>query len=189
MHPRRDGAELSILAIDGSPRGGGRTSLVLDAVLGAAKETGASTAILSLADGPAAISAAVTAISDYDAFVMGAPAYRAAPASPLKAFLDAVPREFVGDFDSPFRAKPVAVVITGSTYHHYLAIDGLRSVLAGFFAAHVLSPGLYVAAEGFADGALTESTAAAAEAQGRSLVALASAVAGSAELRRIHPQI
>ena len=71
------------------------------------------------------------------------------------------------------------MVLTGATPHHYLAVDSLRDVLAGFFAAQVLSPGLYLDHSGYVDGsALTD---AARE--------LAAAVRGSATLRGLEPQV
>lgn len=177
----------SVLAVDGSPKGGGRTEVALRAVLAGAAETGADTLLVSLAEG--AVAAAVAELGRHDAFVLGAPAYRAAPAAPLKAFLDATPRGFWGETEAPITARAVGLVMTGSTYHHYLALDGLRNVLAGFFAAHVLSPGLYLASESFVEGpALTPKAAAAAAAQGRALVALAQAVAASPDLAGVRPQ-
>ena len=178
----------SVLAIDGSPKGNGRTRAVLDAVLDGARSAGAEGTVLELSDGPDAISRAVREAGSHDAFVLGAPAYRAAPAAPLKAFLDALPRGFWGETEQPITARAVSLVMTGATYHHYLALDGLRNIVAGFFAAHVLSPGLYVAGEGFVDGAPTPTTLDAAHAQGRALVALARAIEGSEELRSVRPQ-
>jgi FMN reductase len=178
----------SVLAVDGSPRGNGRTRLVLEAVLAGARSAGAETTLVDLADGPEAIAAAVALTGAHDAFVLGAPAYRAAPAAPMKAFLDLLPRGFWGETEQPITARAVSLVMTGATYHHYLALDSLRNIVAGFFAAHVLSPGLYVAAEGFADGAPTSKTTEAAAAQGRALVALARAVEASDDLRAIRPQ-
>jgi FMN reductase len=178
----------SVLAIDGSPRGNGRTRTVLDAVLDGARAAGAQGTVIELADGPDAIARAVSQAGSHDAFVLGAPAYRAAPAAPLKAFLDVLPRGFWGETEKPITAHAVSLVITGSTYHHYLALDGLRSILAGFFAAHVLSPGLYVSSDGFLDGELTPAMTEIAHAQGRTLVALAAAIEKSPDLQSIQPQ-
>jgi FMN reductase len=178
----------SVLAIDGSPRGNGRTRAVLDAVLDGARSAGANGTVVELADGPEAIANAVREAGEHDAFVLGAPAYRAAAAAPMKAFLDILPRGFWGETEKPITAHAVSLVITGSTYHHYLALDGLRNIVAGFFAAHVLSPGLYVASDGFLDGALSAATREAAVAQGRALVALAAAIDSSEDLRAIQPQ-
>jgi FMN reductase len=178
----------SVLAIDGSPRGGGRTRAVLEAVLEGARSAGATGTVLELAGGPSAIENAVNEAESHDAFVLGAPAYRAAAAAPMKAFLDVLPRGFWGESEKPITAHAVSLVITGSTFHHYLALDGLRNIVAGFFAAHVLSPGLYLASDSFVDGALNPAALELARAQGRTLIALANAIDNSDDLRAIHPQ-
>jgi FMN reductase len=48
----------------------------------------------------------------------------------------------------------VAVVLTGASHHHFLAVDGLRDVLAGFFAVQVVSPSLFDDAAYSSDGQL-----------------------------------
>lgn len=179
----------SVLAVDGSPRGGGRTRAVLDAVLDGSRSVGATGVVVELAGGPSAIADAVRAAESHDAFVLGAPAYRAAAAAPMKAFLDLLPRGFWGESEKPITARAVSLVMTGSTYHHYLALDGLRNIVAGFFAAHVLSPGLYLASDSFIDGALSPKALELAGAQGRTLVALSAAIANSPDLQAIHPQV
>ncbi|WP_375387573.1 NADPH-dependent FMN reductase [uncultured Amnibacterium sp.] len=179
----------SVLAIDGSPRGGGRTRLVLDAVLAGARELSATTDVVELSGQDESVARAIAAASRFDAFVLGAPAYRAAPASPIKVFLDGLPRGFWGETEAPITGRAVAIVMTGASDHHYLALDGLRSALAGFFAAQVLSPGVYVSSAGFQDGRLGEEGAAFAAAQGRALVALSEAIAGSEHLRVVKPQL
>jgi FMN reductase len=66
----------------------------------------------------------------------------------------------------------------------------LRTVLAGFFAAHVLAPGLYVPGEGFTEAkALTETFEELARAQGAGVVALAEAIAGAPALGGVSPQV
>jgi FMN reductase len=178
-----------VLALDGSPQGGGRTDVVLRAVLAACEAQGAaSTAVLGLAD-EAGLTAALEAVGEADAFVLGSPVYRASYATPMKAFLDRLPRGMWGETTAPVTGRAVALVCTGATWHHYLALDGLRSVMSGFFAAHVLTPGLYVPREGFDDdGALTGRLAGAADATGRGLVELARAVAASEVLGAVRPQ-
>ena len=178
---------MRVLALDGSPQGGGKTATALRAVLESAARAGAETELVGLAC-PDYRAAAQAAALEADAFVLGSPVYRASYATPLKAFLDGLPRGMWGEETAPVTGRAVAIVCTGATWHHYLALDGLRSVLAGFFAAHVLSPGLYVPGEGFADGELTEPFAGLARETGTGLVALAGAVAASDALRGISPQ-
>jgi FMN reductase len=176
-----------VLAIDGSPTGSGRTRTVLDAILAGADSAGATARVLTLSE--TSVPDAVAAFADADAFVFGSPVYRASFAAPLKSLLDALPRGMWGETEAPITGRAVAIALTGATWHHYLALDGLRSVLAGFFAAHVLTPGLYVPGEGFDEHkALQGPVAAAAREQGAALTELAHAVAASPRLRDVRPQ-
>jgi FMN reductase len=84
--------------------------------------------------------------------VFAASIYRAGGVFPLKTFLDGVPRGVWGEAAAPLQGKAGAVVLTAASWHHLLAVDGLRGVLAGFFATQVLSPGLYLPNDVFVDG-------------------------------------
>jgi FMN reductase len=91
--------------------------------------------------------------------------------------------------ESPLSGKAVAIVYTGASLHPFLALDSLRSVLAGFFAAHVLPPGLYVPREGFDDDlALRAAYSEPARLQGAALVELTHALRRSSVLRSLRPQ-
>jgi FMN reductase len=177
---------VSVLAVDCSPTGSGRTRAALAAVLDGAATTGASVSTLGIADD---IGPALEGIVAADAIVLGSPVYRASYAAPLKALLDAVPRSNGGRPESPLTGKPVAIVYTGATLHHFLAPDSLRSVLAGFFAAHVLPPGLYVPRHGFTnDLTLVEPYAEQTRLQGGALVELVGTLRRSVFLRDLRPQ-
>jgi FMN reductase len=187
-------APARVLAIDGSPTGGGRTLTVMRAVLAAAEGAGARTSVRSLAEtAPGARGELLVDMSSADAFVIGSPIYRASFASPLKALLDSVPRGIWGETEAPLRGKAVVVVATGASLHHFLALNDFRNVLAGFFATHVVPPGLYVpreAREGFSDddGSLTAPYNAQAALQGQALVELTIALHTSSALRQLMPQ-
>ena len=182
---------MRLLAIDGSPAGGGRTEVVLRAILDA---TGIQeTNLVSLADRSANdISGVVDLLHQADGFVMGSPVYRATYAWPLKLLLDNLPRGMWGEPTAPLRGKPVAIAMTGASLHHFLALNDLRGVLAAFFAAHVLPPGVYVPLEGFDEPGglrrLQAPYAAQAELTGRALVEMAEFLPRSAALRLIEPQ-
>jgi FMN reductase len=116
--------------------------------------------------------------------------YRASYATPLKTFLDRLPRGRWGETEAPITARAIGMVMTGATWQHYLAVDALRNVLAGFFAAHVLAPGLYVPGDGFTEArTLAEPFAELAHAQGAAIVALAEAIAGAPSLGGVTPQV
>jgi len=177
---------IAILAVDGSPTGGGWTRTAIEVVAGAGKPFGArvETVALSEPEGP---DRALQALETADAVVFGAPVYRAAAAAPLKQLLDLIPRDNL-ERRSPLAAKPVAIVQTGASLHHFLALDGLRNVLAGFFAAHVIAPGLYVPRDGFGELGLLEPYAQHARTQGEALVELTRAVRAGVALASVRPQ-
>jgi len=72
--------------------------------------------------------------------------------------------------------------------HHFLALDALRSVLAGFFAAHVVAPGLYVPRDGFGEHGLLEPYVSHARTQGEALAELTHAVKSGTALASVRPQ-
>ena len=49
----------------------------------------------------------------------------------------------VGETPAPLAGKAALVLLTGASYHHFLATERLRAPLASFFAVQTLSPGLY----------------------------------------------
>jgi FMN reductase len=182
---------LSVLLIDGSPRSPGRTSATLAAVAAGVNEAGAECHALRLSGDLAGATAEVLErAARCDAFVLASPTYRATYTAELKYLLDRTPRGMPGETGAPLRARAVAVVLTGATLHHFLALDSLRSVLAGFFGAYVLPGGLYVPHAGFEpDGGLAPEWREPAARQGRALVALAAAINASPELQALAPQV
>ena len=179
-------AAITILAVDGSPSGGGRTRTAIEALARAGEPFGARVLTIALAE-PEGPDRALQALESADAVVLGAPVYRAAAAAPLKQLLDLIPRDNL-ERRSPLAAKPVAIVQTGASLHHFLALDGVRNVLVGFFAAHVIAPGLYVPRDGFGESGLLEPYAAQARTQGQALVELTLAVNAGVALAAVRPQ-
>lgn len=176
---------MRVLGLDGSPAGGGKTEATIHAVL-AGLPAGTETELISLAGGP---EAALERVDQADAYVFGSPMYRASHAAPMKALLDRLPRGMWGEQTAPITGKPVAIVATGATWHHFLGLDPLRNILSGFFAAHVVPPGLYVPGEGFDPaGGLQPPFAQLAAQQGAALAELADALARSRVLRGLKPQ-
>jgi FMN reductase len=185
----RDRTAFRVLAIDGSPAGGGRTRAALAAVVSGAAEGGATVETITLGDGEGGgYDRALAALEHADAIALGSPVYRASSATPLKSLLDLIPRSNDDGRDSPLAGKAVAIVHTGASLHHFLSLDALRNVLAGFFAAHVVPPGLYVPRDGFGEGsALLDPYADQARRQGRALIELAELLRESAVLRSLRP--
>jgi FMN reductase len=180
---------MRLLAIDGSPTGGGRTQLVLRAILDASRAD--QTELITLAERDVqAIGQVVDQLEQADGFVFGSPIYRATYAWPLKLLLDHLPRGMWGEPTAPLRGKPVAIAMTGASLHHFLALNDLRGVLSVFFAAHVLPPGLYVPREGFDEPgtSLQDPYAKQADLTGRALAESAELLARSSALRLLEPQ-
>lgn len=180
---------VAVLAVDASPTRGGRTRAALDAVSSAAAQAGAVVETIGLGDGGSGLQPVLSALASAEAVVLASPVYRASFAAPLKQLLDAVPREAPPSLRSPLRAKAIAVVYSGASLHHFLALDSLRGILAGFFAAHVVPPGLYVPGEAFDEElALREPYAEHARLQGAALVAFARVLRDSPVLTALRPQ-
>ena len=84
-----------------------------------------------------------------DALILGTPVYRGSYTGILKNVFDVLPNDaLVG--------KPVGIVVTGSTQHHYLAIEHEIKPLLGFFHAHALPGGVYLTREHFNDSVLVD---------------------------------
>ena len=95
-----------------------------------------------------------------------------------------------GERSAPLTGRAAVTVATAASDHHFLGPAGMRDVLVDFFACHVVSPGLYVPAYGYDEhGALAEPFAGRAELLGRALVELARAIAASAALRAVTPNV
>jgi FMN reductase len=133
----------------------------------------------------------VARIEAADAVILASPTYRAEVSWPLKALIDHVPRDRIGDgFASPLLGKATALVMTGASDHHFLGGDKVRSVLSGFFGAQVLSPGLYFSHAAFDDDhGLRDSFAVRSRSHGRALVGLASVIRSDADLSAQQPLV
>jgi FMN reductase len=179
-----------VVAVVGSPNAGGRTRVAVDAVLRGAATEGADTEVVELAEGRTAdeIGARLGAA---DAAVFGSPTYRADITAELKGLLDATPRGMWGERSAPLRGTACATVLTGASDHHFLAVEKIRGILGGFFAAQLLSPGLYLPSAAFTEdaSALQAKQQELAELHGRALVELARAVRNSTWLKDLRPLV
>lgn len=180
--------DLTIVGVIASPQAGGRTTTALSAVLKGAAQSGATTRVVDLSD--AGRDETTAAIDSADAVVFGSPVYRATYSAHLKQLLESTQRGRHGETTAPLRGKAAAVVMTGASAHHFLATDGLRAVLATFFAVQVLSPALYLEHKDFTEAKeLTADAAQLAHTHGAALAELAAAVRASAVLRGMEPLV
>ncbi len=175
-----------ILGLAGGPEAGGRTTTAVAGILSGARAAGAETELLEL--GRAATPDIRAALEEADGAVFGSPVYRATYSSLLKSVLEGLERGKHGETSAPLQGKAAGVVLTGASDHHFLAVNDLRNVLAGFFAVQVLAPGLYLSHDRYVDRTtLTEDTAALLSRHGAALVDLTSAVRGSRALTALQP--
>lgn len=178
----------SILGLVGSPEPGGRTRTAVAGILAGAAENGAQTSLLELSS--VALPDVRAAVEGADGVVVGSPVYRATYSAQLKTVLEGFERGKGSETTAPLLGKAAAVVLTGASSHHFLAVDDLRNVLAGFFAVQVLAPGLYLEQAAFSDRTTLGGDAAALAAlHGAALVDLAAAVRASPRLAELRPQV
>jgi FMN reductase len=177
---------IRVVGLAGGPDPAGRTSTAVAGVLAGAAD--ADTELIELSD--AGNGELARAMAGADAVVFGSPVYRATYSSLLKGVLEATERGKWGESTAPLQGKVAATVLTGASPHHFLAMNDLRNVLAGFFAVQVLSPGLYLDHSGYLDRTMmTDEAAALAAAHGAALAELAAAVRGSSALAALTPQV
>lgn len=177
-----------VVGVVGGPEPGGRTATAVSGVLAGASAAGARTSLVELSE--RGTDDVVATLTEAEAVVFGSPVYRATYSALLKDLLERTERGRWGERTDPLRGTPAATVLTGASGHHFLAMNDLRNVLAGFFAVQVLSPGLYLDHAGFVDRTtLTPDSADLAAAHGAALADLARAVRDSPTLRAISPQV
>ncbi|SEH47259.1 FMN reductase [Halopenitus malekzadehii] len=150
-------ANRTVLGIVGSVSDPSKTATAVDAALAAAADReGITTETLRLADHDLVTAdgrtldayegdtaAALEAIVEADAYVVGTPIYRGSLSGALKNLFDMVPRGMWQADVAPFEDAAVALVATGATNHHYLAIDQELRPIFGFFGAHTVGGSVY----------------------------------------------
>ncbi|CAG7621116.1 NADPH-dependent FMN reductase [Leucobacter soli] len=179
--------QINIVAISCSPFGGGKTRTAIEAVLSGAAAAGARTTLIELGEDPGSppdYEAAVEAIRAADGIAFGSPMYRATYTQQFKALTEAIPRT---PDDAPLAGRAVTTVATAGSDHHMLGMSGMRDILVDFFAAHLVSPGLFVSPAGFDGPALQAPVQKRAETLGLGLVELATAIRSSSGLARATP--
>lgn len=86
-------------------------------------------------------------IVEADALIVGTPMYRATYTGILKNVFDLIPNDAL-------YGKPVGIVATGGSDHHYLAIEHELKPLIGFFQGLALPGGVYAKNEDYENGTL-----------------------------------
>ncbi|ALE72022.1 NADPH-dependent FMN reductase [Pseudonocardia sp. EC080610-09] len=154
---------MDLLAISGSPSTPSKTALLLEiAVARAAGHDDVDAGLLHLRDhdvvfsdgrDPAGYTGDTRAVIDRvvaaDALVVGTPMYRGGYTGRLKNLFDVLPNDALA-------GKPVGLVATGGTDHHFLAIEHELKPLVGFFRAWAAPGAVYANNTHFAGGELTD---------------------------------
>jgi FMN reductase len=179
---------MKILALNCSPAPTRNTRAVLEAMLAGTASVDSEIFEFGAID-PRPIGEALTAIHAADAFIFGTSVDRASLAAPIKELFHHLQRGRFGESDAPLEGRAVAIAATGATFHHFLALNDLRSVLSGNYGAHVVPPGLYVPQDAIHRDRLADAYSDVAWTQGAALVELAAALDASTVLRFLGPQV
>ena len=75
-------------------------------------------------------------IIEADALLVGTPMYRGSYTGMLKNMFDLIPNDAL-------HGKPIGLIATGGSDHHYLALEHELKPIMGFFRAHVLPGCVY----------------------------------------------
>ncbi|ALE79294.1 NADPH-dependent FMN reductase [Pseudonocardia sp. AL041005-10] len=154
---------MDLLAISGSPSDPSKTALLLElAVARAAAHDGVSAELLALRDHDVVLSdgrdpadytgdtrAVIDRVVAADALVVGTPMYRGSYTGRLKNLFDVLPNDALA-------GKPVGLVATGGTDHHFLAVEHELKPLVGFFRAWAVPGAVYANNTHFDGGVLVD---------------------------------
>lgn len=154
---------MDLLAISGSPSSPSKTVLALRvAAARAAEHDDVRADLLDLrqeelvfsdgrdpADYTGATRTAIDRVVAADALLVGTPMYRGGYTGRLKNLFDVLPNDALA-------GKPVGLVATGGTDHHYLALEHELKPLVGFFRAWAVPGSVYANNTHFSDGELVD---------------------------------
>ena len=151
---------MKLVGVSGSPSTPSKTLLLVEAVVAQAGDADASVINLRdrdvvLCDGrdPSGYDGDTRAVIDEvvaaDALVVGTPMYRGGYTGRLKNLFDLLPNDAL-------EGKPVGIVATGGSDHHFLAIEHELKPLVGFFRAYAVPGAVYAHDGHFAGGELVD---------------------------------
>jgi MsuE subfamily FMN reductase len=88
-------------------------------------------------------------IVEADALIIGTPMYRGSYTGMLKNVFDLIPNDAL-------LGKPVGLIATGGSDHHYLALEHELKPILGFFLAHAIPGGVYANNEHYSERDLVD---------------------------------
>ncbi len=132
---------------------------------------------------------ALDLIINSSAFLIGTPVYRGSYSGALKNLFDLIPRGQWQSDEAPLEDRPVGLIATGATDHHYLSISHELEPIASFFGSHQVGSGVYVNSSQFNDYQVTDKEIIARlETLGKATIELSQAVDNAQYLSQLGPQ-
>ncbi|MDX1639124.1 MAG: NAD(P)H-dependent oxidoreductase [Balneolaceae bacterium] len=132
---------------------------------------------------------ALELIIDSRAFIIGTPVYRGSYSGILKNLLDLIPRGLWQSNEAPLEDRPVGLVATGATAHHYLSVAQELGPLLSFFGSYPVGGGVYAESSHFDNHKLVDDEVRTRLATlGKATVELSRAVDQSRFLSSLGPQ-
>lgn len=87
---------------------------------------------------------ALDLIVDSKAFLIGTPVYRGSYSGALKNLFDLIPRGKWQSDEAPLENRPLGLIATGATDHHYLSVSHELGPIASFFGSYQVGSGVYI---------------------------------------------
>lgn len=132
---------------------------------------------------------ALDLIINSDAFLIGTPVYRGSCSGLLKNLLDLIPRGKWQSDKAPLEGRPIGLIATGATDHHFLSVAQELGPIASFFGAHQVGSGVYVNGSQFeGDRIIDEDVIRRLQNLGKATVELSRAINKSSFLSQFGPQ-
>lgn len=91
----------------------------------------------------------ISKIAECHGLIIGSPVYRGSYTGILKNLFDIIP-------NNSLQGKPVGIIATGNTDHHYLMIENNLKPLLGFFHMHIIPGAVFINHKDFVDNQLVD---------------------------------
>jgi len=193
----------TLLGIIGSPTSPSKTRTAVEVALqAAADEYDIETDILHLAEYDLDIAdgrkvgefsgdtaRAQDLVINSDAFLVGTPVYRGSYSGDLKNLFDLIPRGKWQSPEAPLEDRPVGLIATGATDHHFLSIAQELGPIFSFFGSYPVGGGVYVNSSQFEDNQIIdEKIIQRLETLGKATAELSQFIDKSSYLSKLGPQ-
>lgn len=124
-----------------------------------------------------------------DAFLIGTPIYRGSYSGALKNLFDLIPRGKWQSPEAPLEDRPVGLIATGATDHHFLSIAQELGPITSFFGSYQVGSGVYVNSSQFEGHEIVDKEIIQRlETLGKATVELAQLIDNSSHLSGLGPQ-